>query len=333
VKQLMKVSIAVLAALSLGSLAACGTTAKAGSDGASASEPQDLRIMVPNTPGGGYDTTARISAKVLDQEGISDNVEVYNVAGAGGTVGLAKIVNSKGDGEQTMLMGLGVVGSQFTNKSKKTLNETTPIARLIEEAGAIVVSKDSPYTTLPQLIKAWKANPSKVTVGGGSSPGGPDHLLPMELAKKVGINPTKVNYVSFDGGGDLLPAILGNKLSFAVSGYTEFLSEIENGDVRVLGVSSADRVPVVDAPTFKEQDIDLTFTNWRGLVAPPGISDADKQMWIDAITTMHDSAGWKKELKKNGWTDAFLTGDEFGTFLTEQSTQVEDTLSQLGLAG
>ena len=332
-KQLMKVSVAALAALSMAGLAACGTTAKSGSGGESAADPTDLRIMVPNSPGGGYDTTARISAKVLDQEDISKNVEVYNVDGAGGTVGLAKLVNSKGDGQQTMLMGLGVVGSQFTNKSAKTLNDTTPIARLIEEAGAVVVSKDSPYKTLPQLIKAWKANPSKVTVGGGSSPGGPDHLLPMELAKEVGINPTKVNFVSYDGGGDLLPAILGNKLDFAVSGYTEFLSEIDNGDVRVLGVSSAKRVPVVDAPTFKEQGVDLTFTNWRGLVAPPGISDADKQMWIDAITAMHDSAGWKKELKKNGWTDAFLTGDKFDRFLKDQSTQVEDTLSGLGLAG
>lgn len=291
-----------------------------------------LRIMVPNTPGGGYDTTARISAKVLDQEGISRNVEVYNVDGAGGTVGLAKLVNDKGDGKQAMLMGLGVVGSQFTNKSASTLNDTTPIARLIEEAGAVVVSKDSPYKTLPQLIKAWKANPGKVSVGGGSSPGGPDHLLPMQLAKKVGIDPRKVNYVSYDGGGDLLPAVLGNKLGFAVSGYTEFLSEIESGDVRVLGVSSAERVPVVDAPTFKEQGIDLTFTNWRGLVAPPGISVADQRMWVDAITKMHDSAGWKKELKKNGWTDAFVTGKKFDTFMKSQSTQVENTLTQLGLA-
>ncbi|HET8598755.1 MAG TPA: tripartite tricarboxylate transporter substrate-binding protein [Segeticoccus sp.] len=338
-KQLMKLSVAALAALSLGSVAACGTTADAKSSGggtgtaAAASDPTDLRIMVPNTPGGGYDTTARISAKVLDQEGISRNVEVYNVAGAGGTVGLAKLVNNKGDGKQTMLMGLGVVGSQFTNKSKATLNDTTPIARLIEEAGAVVVSKDSPYKTLPQLIKAWKANPSKVTVGGGSSPGGPDHLLPMELAKTVGIDPTKVNYVTYDGGGDLLPAILGNKLGFAVSGYGEFLSEIKNGDVRVLGVSSAERVPVVDAPTFKEQGVNLTFTNWRGLVAPPGIDDADKQMWVDAITKMHDSAGWKKELKTNGWTDAFLTGQKFDTFMNQQSTRVEDTLTELGLAG
>ena len=232
-----------------------------------------------------------------------------------------------------MWLMLGVVGAAYTQKSKATLNETTPIAKLIEEAGAIVVPKDSPYKDINQLVTAWKANPKKLAVGGGSSPGGPDHLLPMQLAKAVGIDPKDVSYVTYDGGGELLPALLGNKIAFGASGFGEFLSQVEAGDVRVLAVTSEKPIDVLkDVPTLKDKGIDLVFTNWRGLVAPPGISDDDLAAWIDALERMHDSAGWDQALADNGWTDAFITGDEFGTFMDEQDGRVVDVLQKLGLA-
>ena len=312
----------------------CGATGKSstGSESSAAGPITGLQIMVPNTPGGGYDTTARVAAKVLDDEKVATNTEVFNLAGAGGTVGLARIVNEKGNGDLTMLMGLGVVGASYTNKSESKLTETTPLARLIEEPGAIMVSKDSPYKTIDDLIAAWKADPGSIAVGGGSSPGGPDHLLPMQLAGAVGIDATKVNFVSYDGGGDLLPAILGNKVGFAASGAGEYLQQIESGDVRVLATSGEERLEGVDAPTLKESNIDLVFTNWRGIVAPPGISDEDKAKLIAALEKMHATDAWKEALVKNSWTDAFITGDEFETFLTEQDTRVADVLTKLGLA-
>jgi putative tricarboxylic transport membrane protein len=231
-----------------------------------------------------------------------------------------------------MQMGLGVVGASYTSKSKATLTETTPLAKLIEEAGAIVVPKNSPYKSITDLVAAWKADPKGIAVGGGSSPGGPDHLLPMQLAKAVGIEPKQVNYVSYDGGGELLPALLGNKIAFGASGFGEFLDQVESGQVRVLAVTSEQPIEALkEAPTLKSAGIDLVFTNWRGIVAPPGISDADKQTWINVLSKMHDSAEWKAELTKHGWTDAFVTGDEFKTFLTEQDKAVADILAQLGL--
>ena len=230
------------------------------------------------------------------------------------------------------MMGLGVVGAQYTNGSDATLDETTPIAKLIEESGAIVVAKDSPYQTIEDLVEAWKADPQAMAVGGGSSPGGPDHLLPMQLAQAVGIDPTQVNFISYDGGGDLLPAILGGKIAFGASGFGEFLDQVEGGEVRVLAISGAERVDAVDAPTLIESGIDLEFTNWRGIVAPPGISDEDKQALTDAVAAMHESPEWEEVLTKNGWTDAYLTDAEFDTFLTEQTTAVEDVLTELGLA-
>ncbi len=333
IRTLKFAAVAAAAALAL---TACGATSgtNASSNGAASDGPvKDLRIMVPNTPGGGYDTTARTAAKVMAAEGITDKApEVFNLAGAGGTVGLARLVNEKGKGDLAMLMGLGVVGASYTNKTQAKLTETTPLAKLIEEPGAIMVSKDSPYKTIDDLVTAWKADPSKVSVGGGSSPGGPDHLLPMQLAQAVGIDPTKVNFVSYDGGGDLLPAILGNKVSVAASGAGEYMKQIESGEVRVLAVSGASRLDGVDAPTLKESNIDLVFSNWRGIVAPPGISDADKTKWINALKKLHESAGWKEALKTNGWTDAFITGDEFGTFLKDQDKAVADVLTKLGLA-
>jgi putative tricarboxylic transport membrane protein len=327
---------AVLAIAAAGALAlsACGATAKkdSASTGAAAGPASSLQIMVPNSPGGGYDTTARTVAQVLESQKVTNSIQVFNLPGAGGTVGLQRVVNEKGNGKLAMQMGLGVVGAAYTQKSKATLNDTTPIAKLIEEAGAIVVPKDSPYKDIKSLVDAWKKDPSKVNVGGGSSPGGPDHLLPMQLAKAVGIDPTKVSYISYDGGGELLPAVLGNKIAFGASGFGEFLEQVKSGSIRVLAVTSDKRVDALpDVPTMKESGIDFTFTNWRGIVAPPEISAADKQVWIDALTKMHGTDAWKAELEKRGWTDAFQTGDQFGTFLKDQDKAVADILQGLGL--
>ncbi|USQ85316.1 tripartite tricarboxylate transporter substrate binding protein [Streptomyces phaeoluteigriseus] len=328
--------LGALATVSMLAVSACGATAEkeeSGGGSGSGKPVTGLRMMVPNTPGSGYDVTARTVAQVMQDAEVASGVQVYNLPGAGGTVGLQRLVNEKGNGKLAMQMGLGVVGAAYTSKSAATLTDTTPIAKLIEEAGAIVVSKDSPYKTIDDLVTAWKKDPRKVAVGGGSSPGGPDHLLPMQLAKAVGIEPKKVNYVGYDGGGELLPAVLGDKVAFGASGFGEFLDQIEAGQLRVLAVTSAEPIDAVqDAPTLRSSGIDLVFTNWRGIVAPPGITDEQKKTWIDSLTEMHDSEQWKSELTKRGWTDAFVTGDEFGSFLKEQDKSVADLLTELGLA-
>lgn len=328
--------LGALATVSMLAASACGATAdkkESDSGGAGDKPVTGLRLMVPNTPGSGYDVTARTVSQVMQDSKVASGVQVYNLPGAGGTVGLQRLVNEKGNGKLAMQMGLGVVGAAYTSKSEAGLTDTTPLARLIEEAGAIVVSKDSPYKTIDDLVTAWKKDPKKVPVGGGSSPGGPDHLLPMQLAKTVGIEPKKVNYVGYDGGGELLPAILGNKVAFGASGFGEFLDQIEAGQVRVLAVTSEKPIDAVkDAPTLKDSGIDLVFTNWRGIVAPPGISDADRDALIATLEKMHESASWKETLKTRGWTDAFVTGDEFKTFLTDQDKRVADVLTKLGLA-
>ena len=314
-------------------LTGCGTTAEGGSASGSGGDGpiEGLRFMVPNSPGSGYDTTARAVAAVMEDEEIATGIEVFNLEGAGGTVGLQRLVNEEGNADMLMQMGLGVVGAQFSNQSEATLDQTTPVAKLIEEAEAIVVLADSPYQSMDDLVAAWSADPGNTPVGGASNPGGPDHLTPMLLAKEVGVEPTAVNYVAYDCGGELLAGILGGDVAFAATGVGEVTEAAAAGDVRILAVTSDAAVEGVDAPTLTDEGIDLVFANWRGIVAPPGLTDEDTTKWVDAITEMHDSDGWQQALEDNGWTDSFLTGEEFGTYLTEESDRVEAVMSELGL--
>ncbi|MGP3771262.1 Bug family tripartite tricarboxylate transporter substrate binding protein [Streptomyces sp. SDT5-1] len=290
-----------------------------------------LRLMVPNTPGGGYDITARTAAKNAEDAELTHNIEVFNLPGAGGTVGLTRLVGEHGNGKLAMSMGLGVVGAARSNHSPKTLADTTPIARLTEESDVVVVAKDSPYKNIKQLVDAWKKHPGKLPVGGGSSPGGPDHLAPMLMARAAGIEPKKVNYVPFDGGGELLASILGNKVAFGVSGVGEYLDQIKSGELRLLAVTGPERATGLDAPTLKESGYDVDFTNWRGIVAPPGISDAQRAKLTNLVKKLHASKEWKKSLEVNGWDDAFLVGDDFGTFLDAEDKRVVSVLKELGL--
>ncbi|MFF8609417.1 Bug family tripartite tricarboxylate transporter substrate binding protein [Streptomyces sp. NPDC015346] len=290
-----------------------------------------LRFMVPNTPGGGYDITARTAAKNAEDAGLTTDIEVFNLPGAGGTVGLTRLVGEHGNGRLAMSMGLGVVGAVHTNKTPKTLADTTPIARLTEEQDIVVVGKNSPYKTIQDLLAAWKKDPGKLPVGGGSSPGGPDHLAPMLMAQAAGIAPSRVNYIPFDGGGELLASILGDKVAFGVSGVGEYLDQIKSGELRLLAVTGPKRVPGLDAPTLREAGLDTEFTNWRGIVAPPGLSDAERDKLVVLVRKLHDSPQWRESLKKNGWNDAFLAGEEFGAFLDEQDRRVGAVLKELGL--
>jgi putative tricarboxylic transport membrane protein len=290
-----------------------------------------LRMMVPNSPGGGYDLTARTAVKIMEDDDITGRVEVFNVIGAGGTVAMARLMNERGNNDLMMTMGLGVVGATYTNGSNIKASDATAIAKLIEDPGAIFVPADSPFKTVQDFVAAWKADPSKVTIGGGSSPGGPDHLFPMELAKAVGVDPKRVNFITYDGGGDLLTALLGKKITVGTSSPGELIDQIEAGQLRVLGVSSEQRVDGVDAPTLKEAGIDLTFANWRGVLAPPGISDKAKQAMVKVLEELHATQQWKDALVKNGWTDAFMTGAEFEQFLKDQDDRVSSTLTEFGL--
>ncbi|GAA3796579.1 tripartite tricarboxylate transporter substrate binding protein [Sphaerisporangium flaviroseum] len=316
--------LAALAALAITTVSGCGGA------GRQESGSTALRIMVPAAPGGGWDTTSRTVQQALATAEPGRKVEVYNVPGAGGTIGLAQLAGEKGNGNLLMAMGLVMVGAVEQNKSKITLSEVTPIAKLTEEFEIVVVPAASPYKSIGDLVTAWQADPAKVAIAGGSA-GGTDHILAGLIAKAGGVDPKQVNYIAHSGGGEALNALLGNKVAAGISGVGEFAEHVKSGKLRALAVSGPQRDPNVDAPTLKEGGLEVEITNWRGLVAPPGLSDADKQALTALVTKLHDSQAWKDALRTKGWIDSFQSGQQFADYLAQEQTRVKAIIAEMGL--
>ena len=291
----------------------------------------DLKIIAPAKPGGGWDQTARAMQEVMQGAGIVKAATVENVAGAGGTVGLAQLVDKeKGNGNALMVNGLVMVGAILTNQSAVTLEQTTPIARLTGEYEVIVVPKDSEIQNLGQLVEKLKADPGSVAWGGGSA-GGTDHILAGLIAQAVGADATKINYVPFSGGGEALAAIMGGHVTAGVSGLSEWIGQIQSGELRALAISAPEKAEGIDIPTLKEQGVDVELANWRAVVAPPGIDDEQKKVLVDAVDAMAKSDGWKKVLADKGWMDLYMSGDDFAKYLADENARVSAILKTLGL--
>lgn len=291
----------------------------------------NLTIIAPAKPGGGWDQTARAMADVLQAGGQAKAVTVENVAGAGGTVGLAQFADkNKGDGNALLVNGLVMVGAVLTNNSPVSLTDTTPIARLTGEYEVIVVPANSPLKTLADLAAAMKADIGKVAIGGGSA-GGTDHILAGLVAQAAGADATKLNYVPFSGGGEALAAIMGGHVTAGISGYGEWEGQIKSGELRALGISSAAKVEGIDIPTLKEQGIDVELANWRSVVAAPGISDDQKKALLAAVDAMHASDAWKKVLADKKWIDLYMSGDDFAAYLKSENDRVTGVLKTIGL--
>ncbi len=291
-----------------------------------------LHMFVPAAPGGGWDGTARAIERAAKAAGLVGQMPFENVGGAGGMVGLPRFVNQrKGQGQTLMVGGSVMIGAGLANKSPVTIKNVTPIARLTEEAGVIVVPASGKIKTWKELEAAFKANPRAVSVAGGSA-GGTDHLILGMLIKALGKNPREAAYVAFPGGGPANAALLGGQVVAGISGYSEFEEQIKAGRMIGLAVSGKSRIAGVNLPTLTELGVNVTESNWRGVFAPPGISDAQRSVLIDFITRVHASAAWKQELETRKWTDAFLTERPFERELARDIADKEVLMKELGLA-
>ncbi|TKA98021.1 tripartite tricarboxylate transporter substrate binding protein [Cereibacter changlensis] len=291
----------------------------------------DYTIIAPAGPGGGWDQTARTMQEVLQAEGISGNVQVQNVPGAGGTVGLAQFASSaSGDPSQLIVGGYVMVGAILTNSSPVSLDDVTPIARLTGEYEAIVVPAASPIQTITELVDALKADPGAVSWAGGSA-GGADHIAVGLLAKAAGVDPTKINYIAYSGGGEALAAILGNQVTAGVSSLGEFLPQVQAGTMRLLAVSAEERIEGVDAPTLTESGYDVVLQNWRMVAAAPGLTDEQVSAVAADIEKLNASEGWKAALETKGWANTYLAGDEFEAQLAKDKEATEGILREIGL--
>jgi putative tricarboxylic transport membrane protein len=308
------------------------TLVLAGVRGGSAAEPlASLKLLVPANPGGGWDQTGRAIERALRAEKlVTGAIQITNKGGAGGTIGLAEFAKSKGDGRSLMVMGLVMVGAILTNKSAVTLDATTPIARLTSEYLVIAVPASSKIQTVKDFTEALKKDPGATSIVGGSR-GGSDHILAALVADAVGVPAAKVNYVAYAGGGEAVAALIGAQAVAGISGYGEFQAHIESGKLRAIGLSAPSRIAGINVPTLKEQGINVEFGNWRGIVAPEGISPADRKALLDVIDAMAKSGTWKAELKKHNWDDAYLAGDAYAQFIKASTDQTTRVLKDVGL--
>ena len=289
----------------------------------------NVKMMIPANPGGGWDTTGRELGKAMLAAGSAKNIQYDNKGGAAGAIGLAQFVNaSKGDPNALMMGGMVMVGGTIQNKSAVTMDQVTPIARLTSEYEVIVVPANSPIKDMKDLMAKFKANPGSISWGGGSA-GGTDHILAGLLAKEVGIEPGKVNYVPFKGGGEAVAAIIGGHVSVGVSGLSEFIQHVQSGKMRALAVSSAAAIDKI--PSLKEQGFNVELANWRGIFGAPGISKAQQAELVKAVEAAVKHKSWQDSLAKQGWTDFWLPGDAYGQFVKDEMKRIGDILAGLNL--
>jgi putative tricarboxylic transport membrane protein len=287
-----------------------------------------VKMLIPANPGGGWDTTGRELAKAMQSSGAVKNVQFDNKGGAAGTIGLAQFVNSaKGDPSALMMGGMVMVGGIIQNKSAVNLSQVTPVARLTSEWEVIVVPANGPKT-LKGLLDKFKANPGSVSWGGGSA-GGTDHILAGLIAKAVGVEPAKVNYIPFKGGGEAVSAIIGGHVTAGISGLSEFAQHVKSGKMRALAVSSPKAIEGI--PSLKEQGVDVELSNWRGIFAAPGITKAQRDELIAVVQKGVKSPAWQETLKRQDWTDFWLAGDAYGRYVEEENKRLGEILGDLSL--
>ena len=291
----------------------------------------NIKMMIPANPGGGWDSTGRALGRALQDAKVADTVTFENKGGAAGALGLAQFVNaSKGDPNAIMVMGAVMLGGIITGKPPVNLSQATPIARMTSEYNVFVLPANSPFKTMKDVVEQLKKDPGSVKWGGGSR-GSTEHIAAAMIAREVGVDPAKINYVAFRGGGEAIAAILGGNVTIGGSGYSEFSEYIASGKMRPLAVTSATRLKGVNVPTLKEQDINVVIGNWRGVYGAPGITAPQRKELTDRVLKALKSKAWTEALEKNNWTPAVLTGADFEKFGDDDFASLRATMVKSGM--
>jgi putative tricarboxylic transport membrane protein len=291
-----------------------------------------VQIFVPAAPGGGWDQTARTIELAMRTDGVAKDFKFEHAPGAGGAVGLPKFLQTKkGQGDALMVGGMVMVGALIANKSPVSMKDLTPIARLTGECEVLVVPADSPIKTVKEWAEAFKKDPGKMSIAGGSA-GGTDHICAGMIAKAMGVEPKTISYVAFAGGGPQTAALLGSQTSCGIAGWGEFAEQVKAGKLRALAISADKRLEGIDVPTLKESGVDVELFNWRGVFGAPGITADQQKVLTASVEKMAKGPTWAAELKKKDWTNVYLSGADFGKYLDSEITRITAVLKDLGLA-
>ncbi len=291
----------------------------------------NIKMMIPANPGGGWDTTGRALGKALQDSGAASSVTYENKGGAAGIIGLAQYANAtKGDGNSLMVMGAVMLGGIITGKPPVSLDKVTPIARLTSEYNVFVVPANSSLKTMKDVVEQLKKDPGSVKWGGGSR-GSTEHIAAAMLAREVGVDAAKINYVPFRGGGEAVAAILGGNVTVGGSGYSEFQQYIETGKMRPIAVTSAKRLKGINIPTMIEQGYNIDIGNWRGVYAPAGLTAAQRKDLTDMVLKATKSKSWAESLEKNNWTPAWMANPAFDDFVDSEFASLRATMVKAGM--
>jgi putative tricarboxylic transport membrane protein len=297
----------------------------------SARASANLKMMIPANPGGGWDTTGRALGRALQEAGVASTVAYDNKGGAAGAIGLAQFVNgSKGDPNALMVMGAVMLGGIITGKPPVSLSQATPLARLTSEYNVFVLPANSPYKSMKDVVEQMKKDPGSIKWGGGSR-GSTEHIAAAMIAREVGVDPAKINYVAFRGGGEATAAILGGNVSVGGSGYSEFAEYISSGKMKAIAVTSDKRLKGIDVPTMKEQGINVVLGNWRGVYGAPGISAEQRKGLTEMVLKATKTKAWTDALEKNGWTPAVMAGPEFEKFVDDEFASLRAVMVKSGM--
>ena len=291
----------------------------------------NIKMMIPANPGGGWDATGRALGKAMQDAGVASSVAFENKGGAAGALGLAQFVNaSKGDGNAMMVMGAVMLGGIITGKPPVSLSQATPIARLTTEYNVFVLPVSSPLRSMADVVAQMKKDPATVKWGGGSR-GSTEHIAAAMIAREVGVDAAKINYVPFRGGGEAVAAILGGNVTVGGSGYSEFAQYIESGKMRAIAMTSATRLKGINVPTLREQGINVEIGNWRGVYGAPGITPEQRKALTELVQKAIGSKSWTEALEKNNWTPAVMVGKEFEDFVDREFASLRATMVKAGM--
>jgi putative tricarboxylic transport membrane protein len=289
-----------------------------------------LTLIAPAGVGGGWDGFAREQQQAMRTESIANNVQVVNIPGAGGTIGLSSFVTMEGSSGTLLATGAAMLGGIVLNNSPVDLTDVRPIARVAEDYAVFIVRDDARWGSVDELVADWQADDAGIRFTGGSA-GSIDHLLIAQLAQEVDVAPTAITYIPKSGGGEAIQMLLSETADVAVTGYNEVVDQIEAGRVRALAISAPQPLPGVDVPLFTDLGYDVNLVNWRGFLAAPGITDAQFEALKDIVQETVATDAWADALARNRWVDSYLDGAELERFIDEDQARTTELVKELGL--
>ena len=294
-----------------------------------------IHFLIPGGAGGGWDGTARGTGEALTKSGIIGSASYENMSGGGGGKAIGYLIeNAESNHGTLMVNSTPIIIRSLIGRFPHNFRDLTMIAGTIGDYAAIITGKNSAYEDFPALVAAFKEDPRSVSIGGGSVPGGLDHLVAALAFDAAGADPTRMKYIPYDAGGKLNAAILSGEVQAGSTGFSEAVELVKAGEMRILAVTSSERVAAfADAPTLREQGVDATFVNWRGFFGAPGLPEDMAALYRKAIAAMYGTPEWEAVRDRNGWVDIHNSGEDFTAFLENQEKVIKELMQRLGFLG